>query len=290
MASKKPSLEQGLLSTSSSSPANETDEGFSHKLAAKDREIEELIDQIDALEKQVKELSVKYESANSALSAKLGKSKEDSLGGIPDVGWGLLWQEYFRRTGQFKFVSPDGLRSKNDGNGSKWFLHSLPTIEGDERQVEIAVRVAQELGYDPNDPPKEEYMLLCCFPDAGKYDQADVEIEAVSRKRLAAQRQLIGAKKELAAAADPERARMCQMRVDSLESEISEYEDRFMQCKAVIEHAVQRYYLVSMAAFASMDEYGIPVACSQATVVPQKRHMHLPDYEEREPVVAPQHG
>lgn len=244
-------------------------------------DVKKLEGQIAKLQEQLTESDAKYAACESALKAKLGKNLNESIT-LPDVAWGLAWAEYFNRTKQFQFVGSYARSPKIDRHGNRWSLQSLPVIDGISGDTyDLLVQVAKDLGYDPHNPPKDECFMLHCFPQAGSYDTACVELEKAADAHIQAQRMLVRLERDvndLNIRGALEAIPAAESRIRDCVADIESAKTKFAECKAVIEHAVQTFYLIRLDSFAMMDQYGIPINCAQATVVPQKKHQNLPDY------------
>lgn len=127
--------------------------------------------------------------------------------------------------------------------------------------------------------------MLQCLPDPGKYDVACVEIENAARQHLQLQRDLARARKELpqAESRSPEAGRAAKQEIKQIALSLNQAAEKFNECKAVIEAAIQKFYLIWMQSFEDMDFYGTPIVCCTATVLPQKRYEHLPEIAPMEP-------
>lgn len=192
--------------------------------------------------------------------------------------------EYFHRDKQYSFVGLDSRRSKLDKYGNKWSLDNRKDLIGIET-------LANAYGYDPENPPYEDYILLHCQPNQGAYDIACVDLEKAQEAYRKAQSKVIqydGLIEEFRGKQDQveKLARERDVEVDAKNAAAT----LFHQCKAVIENAVQRFYLVPIDSFERMDLYGMPVHCQELTLTPQKKHLALPVVTIQEPVVAPQYG
>ncbi len=212
------------------------------------------------------------------------------MGPIPDVAWGLLWAKYFTYQKQFQFVGYDALRSRSDRYGNTWSLKPLPNLQGlSDEHREMFIGLAETFGYDPENPPKDDYILLHCHPQKGAYDIASQNIEKSQEAYRKAQKHVWDASKAIESARERNRPDLVDqaMRLhDEHKIDAEQAAKMFQECKAVIENAVQRFYLVPMEAFEKMDFYGMPIQCQPATILPQKRHQSLPEFEPpKDPVV-----
>lgn len=200
------------------------------------------------------------------------------------MAWLLLSQEYAHRTRHFAFVSQFGRRSLTDKWGNRWSIEPLPTINGisvDSDAFVIAAQVAGQLGYDPHQPPDEEFMCLRCMPDAGSYEIACDTVDRAHNNFVIVQRKLAQLR---AAYAEAEHRRRKDM-LPGLQAEIGAHEEEarghrksFVEAKEIIENAVHRYFMIPMDAFDKMCQYGLELKCAQVTVLLQKKHKALPDY------------
>ena len=232
-----------------------------------------------------------------AQTRSLGSKFADPLGNDPIAGiaWGLLWSEYNRRLKRFDMVAPHGLRSKSDENGCHWSVQTFPNLSDgmDEQQKEQIVALARALEYDAYDPPKDDAFLLHCQPDKGMYDIACGDIEKSQREYQRASREAAQAQGAVQAAMDrnrPDLAEKARTERDGHQAAADEARRRFDECKAVIESAVQRYYLIRMEDFERFSEFSMPLRTFRATIVPQKRHRELPKYEVKEQTPMPMSG
>jgi hypothetical protein len=261
---------------------------------AKSKQRPWFLDKIEALENENArlkselatdtELRAQLAAKDQALGAKLGLT-EDEIGPIPDVAWGLLWQEYFHRTGQFSFVALDGRRSKGDRNGNKWSIETLNNLSDNLDLVE-------KLGYDPETSRPDEFILLKCFPSAGAYSIAEDEIDRARQAYLLADKNRYQAAQAVQEAQErnrPDLAATADRELERHKVAAEEARTKFVQCKAVIDNAVQRYYMIPVEALENLWSYTMPIKCRTATVIPQKRHQNLPNYmPPSDPVVAAQ--
>ena len=228
---------------------------------------------------QIRNKDVQLQAKETALNARLGGTQGD-IDPIGGIAWGLCFAEYQRRTKQFDMVAPHALRSKTDQHGNKWSIQTFPIIPPEERN-EAAEALALALGYDPFDPPTDTAWLLHCQPDKGSYDIAIGELEKSQNLHLKAQRKLMQAQTAMQEAMAKNRqdaALKASQEVDEAQAEVQSAIRKFQECKAVIENAIQRYYLITLEAFERFDEYQMPLKCHKADVIPQKRHQNLPDY------------
>lgn len=208
-----------------------------------------------------------------ALEAKLGLT-DDELSPIPDVAWGLLWMEYFHRTKQFQFVSTDGRRSKSDRNGNQWTIESIHDLSDNLSLVEA-------LGYDPKTSRPDEFIVLKCFPSEGAYRMACDNIDRAQDAYLKAEKKRYQAAAAIQEARErnrPDLAATAERLHEDHRAESDAARTQFVQCKAVIENALQRYYMIPVEALENLWSYTLPIKCRTATVIPQKRHQNLPDY------------
>lgn len=183
--------------------------------------------------------------------------------------------EYFHRTRQFNFLGMDSRRAKLDRYQNRWSLDARKDLLG----LEV---LAEAYGYDPAAPPVDAYILLHCEPNKGAYEIACVDIEK-------AQEAYRGATKQIAVL-DPilkeHRRKGRQDKAVQIDREMDRHKEakdkaaqRFQECRAVLDNAIQRFYLVPVDMFEKMDAYGMPLHCQSLTVVPQKKHQDLPDYQ-----------
>lgn len=171
------------------------------------------------------------------------------------------------------------LRSKTDRHGNRWEVAAPPNatnMTGEGRN--LAVQVAEALGYDPFDPPQDCFMLAC-FPNSGAYEVACAEIEKAQKNYQSELRQayqLQAAHGSAVARNAGEQAAKILIELTDANARVDALKAKFYRAKAVVEHAVQRYYLIPMEAFEKMDSYGVPISCTTAGVVPQKKYQNLP--------------
>lgn len=147
--------------------------------------------------------------------------------------------------------------------------------------------LAEAFGYDPKNPPGDDFIILHCHPDKGTYDIACIELEKAQKAHVDAEKRKITIEKNLQLA----RERNDQSTAASLGYDLAEAEElikvsarKFTECKAIIEHAIQRFYLIGMDTFENMSEYGIPIKCQTVTLIPQKKHQDLPEIDAGLPV------
>ena len=212
------------------------------------------------------------------------------MGSLPPVAWGLLWAEYFTRTKEYQFVGFDARRTRGDKHGNSWSLEPLPNLTGlSDEHTEMFTALAESFGYDAYDPPKADYILLRCQPQKGAYDIAIQNLEKAQETHRRARKAAWAAAAQINSA----RANGAQNLLEQYQKDL-DYHDQvakeaaqvYQECKATIENAVQRFYLVPMASFERMDLYGMPIQCQTATVLPQKRHRELGTYDPPQEAVA----
>lgn len=213
---------------------------------------------------------------------------------IPGIAWCLMMQEYAKRKGLFQFVSEHGLRPKVDPHGNTWSIKPVPRIHGlSEGAYQNALELASVFGYDPEDPPIDDYMMLHCFPNRGSYEIAVTDIEKAQAESLSAQRQFRTADQAVKSAIERGRKDLADQAGRDRDhwNAINEAaQEKFHSCRAVIENAVERYYLIPIDAWENMYEYGMDLKCFQCTVPMQKKHQFLPRFEVQEPLIPSQTG
>lgn len=193
-------------------------------------------------------------------------------------------------------LAPHALRSKSDQHGNRWSVQPLPIIPDNASPEQIAhfASLGDALGYDAFNPPTDDAYLVHCQPDRGMYEIACDDIEKAQKAHLKAQSALATATAAKESAISRNRQDLVpalNTEIDAQQQALREAAKKFNECKAVIENAIQRYYIIWLEDFARFSEYAMPLKTHKATVMPQKRHQNLPVYEgPKEAVVPPQHG
>lgn len=240
------------------------------------------------IREQIDTLEAQKGAAEMAL-AQAGSVGDDSHR-WPGVAWLLVWQEYARRTQQFQFVGEQGLRSKTDPKGNSWSIQPMPNLDGlDPVHREMYMAIADALGYDPLDPPKG-YFLLHCQPNRGAYEIACVNIEKAQNATREAQKQYWVAEQAKNAAmerGDRDKASKMDAEMDLHQEAILKAKREFAECQAVLDTAVQRFWLVSVEGLEGMERYSMELKCATAAVVPQKKHTNLPNWRPPEEARVP---
>jgi hypothetical protein len=218
-------------------------------------------------------LRAQVAAKDQALGAKLGLDEQD-MGRIPVQAWGLAYAEYFHRTKQYNFIGTDSKRAKLDRYANRWTLENRRDLIGLES-------LAQAFGYDPENPPYRDYILLKCEPNKGAYDVACVDIEKAQETYRVAGKQIAvlqGVQAEHSQKGRLEKAEAVGRDIDILKAQQEMSASRYNECRAVVENSLQRFYLIPIEHFQRMDEMGMALHCQSLTVVPQKRHAILPEY------------
>ncbi len=205
------------------------------------------------------------------------KPQETDHPTIGPIGWMLVWQEYARKKRQFQFIGEHGLRSKTDEIGQRWHVHSkLPqnVAHPNESLREVLLKTAETFGYDIDNPPHDDFILLTCQPASGQYNVAQDTIQRI-RERLPSDVQrwdkLNRELEVLEKAGDTERVERTLSMRQEVATEIQKARANHAECVAIIENAVTRQYLIPMESLSNMDSYGMPIKCLVVGIPPQKR-------------------
>ena len=271
---------RGLKSSSKSVPSQEGSKTiwWKTKIATLEARVAELESEVQS----DGTIRAQLDAKDRAIKAIEGIDGGD-MGPLPINAWGLVLAEYFHRTKKYQFVSDESRRTIGDANGNSWSLKPLPNLNGlSDEHVEMYTALAEAFGYDAYAPPKDDYILLHCLPRKGAYDIATQELEKAQETHRRAR------KAAWAAAAQINSARATgaqnlleqhQKDLDYHEQVAKEAAQAYQERKAIIDNAVQRFYLIPMESLERMDHYGMRVQCQTATVLPQKRHRELGTYD-----------